>query len=88
MFQGYTSNLRPTQPPTQWVPGAFSSGVKQQGRQADHLPISSAKVKKGGAIPPLPHMSSRHSASLIKHRNTFTLQKIFNFKYSEASAYM
>jgi hypothetical protein len=29
-----------------WVPGALSSGVKQQGREADHSPPISAKVKK------------------------------------------
>jgi hypothetical protein len=49
-------------PPIQWVPGALSPGVKRQGREADHSPLPSAEVKKGGAIPPLPHMSSRHSA--------------------------
>jgi hypothetical protein len=29
-------------------------GVKRQGRETDHSPPSSAEVKKGGAIPPLP----------------------------------
>jgi hypothetical protein len=38
--------LRPTQPPVQWVPGALSLGVKQQGREADHSSPSSAKVKE------------------------------------------
>jgi hypothetical protein len=33
--------MRPTQPPVQWVPG-----VKWLGRGADHLPPSSAEVKK------------------------------------------
>jgi hypothetical protein len=46
----------------QWVPGALSPGVKRQEREADHLPPSSAEVKKGGAIPPLPHISSWRSA--------------------------
>jgi hypothetical protein len=36
----------PTQPPIQWVLGALSPGVKQQGREADHSPPTSAKVKK------------------------------------------
>jgi hypothetical protein len=47
-------NLGLTQPPIQWVPGALSPGVKRPGREADHSPPSSAEVKNGGAIPPLP----------------------------------
>jgi hypothetical protein len=42
--------------------GALSPGIKRSGREADHSPPSSSKVKNGGAIPPLPHMSSWHSA--------------------------
>jgi hypothetical protein len=52
--------------------GAISPGAKRQGREADHLSLSSAEVKKGGAIPPLHH---------IKHRD-FT----FNF-YDELAIY-
>jgi hypothetical protein len=33
--------LGPTQPPIQWVPG-----VKQPGRDVDHLPPTSAEVKE------------------------------------------
>jgi hypothetical protein len=47
--------LGPTQPPIQWVPW-------RQGREPDHLPPSSGEVKKGGAIPPFPHMSSWRAA--------------------------
>jgi hypothetical protein len=36
----------PTQPPIQWVPGAFSPGVKRQEREADHSPPTNAEVKK------------------------------------------
>jgi hypothetical protein len=43
-------DLRPTQPPIQWVPGALSLRVKQPGREADHLPPSSAEVKEGVEI--------------------------------------
>jgi hypothetical protein len=60
-FTACRPTLGPSQPPIQWVLGALSPGVKWQGREADHLPPSSVKVKKGGAIPPLPHMSSWHS---------------------------
>jgi hypothetical protein len=37
-------------------PGALSPGVERPGSEADHSPPSSAEVKKGGAIPPLPHV--------------------------------
>jgi hypothetical protein len=58
-----TPALGPTQPPIQWVPGVKS------GRETGLSPPSSAEVKNGGAIPPLYYMSSRHSASQIKHRD-------------------
>jgi hypothetical protein len=38
-------SLGPTQPPIQCVPEALSLGVKRPGREADHSPPSSAKVK-------------------------------------------
>jgi len=46
--------VRLTQTPTQRVPTAFSLGVRRQGRDADHSPPSSAKVKMRGVIGPLP----------------------------------
>jgi hypothetical protein len=52
--------LGDTQPSIQWVPGALSPRGKRQEREADHS--SSAEVKRGGAIPPLPHISSWYSA--------------------------
>jgi hypothetical protein len=54
--------LGPTQSPIQWVPGALSLHVKQPGREADNSPPSSAEVKNGGAITPLPHTSSWRGA--------------------------
>jgi hypothetical protein len=33
--------LRPTQSPTQWIPGAVSPGVKRLRREADHSPQTS-----------------------------------------------
>jgi hypothetical protein len=35
---------------------AISLGVMRKGREADYSPPPSAEVKKGGAIPPLPHI--------------------------------
>jgi hypothetical protein len=45
------------QPPSQWVPSALSPRVKRPRSEADLSPKSSAEVKNGGAIPPLPHTS-------------------------------
>jgi hypothetical protein len=57
----------------QWVPGAVSPRVKRQGRDADHSPLTSAEIKKGGAIPLLPRTSSWR-AYLIKFQVfTFTI---------------
>jgi hypothetical protein len=52
--------------------GTIYPGFKWLGRGADYSPPSSAEVKNGGALPPLPHMSSWHSTYLIKHRDQFT----------------
>jgi hypothetical protein len=45
-----STSLRPAlesiQPPTQWVTGAFSLGVKRPGSEANHLTPTSAEVKK------------------------------------------
>jgi hypothetical protein len=35
----------PPQPPIQWVPGSLSLRVKRPGREADHSPPTSVKVK-------------------------------------------
>jgi hypothetical protein len=50
--------LAPTQPHIQWVPGVVFQREKWQGHEAGHSPPTSANVKNGGAIPPLPHASS------------------------------
>jgi hypothetical protein len=49
--------LGPTQPSIQRM-----QGVKRQGREADHSPPAGAEVWNAAAMPPLPHMSSWHSA--------------------------
>jgi hypothetical protein len=46
--------LGPANPPVQWVPGDVSTGVKRQGREADHSLSSGVEVKKGGVAPPHP----------------------------------
>jgi hypothetical protein len=51
-------DLESTQPPTHWVPGALYPEVKQQRREADRSPTTSAELKNDGAIPTLPHTSS------------------------------
>jgi hypothetical protein len=40
------TSLGPTQPPIQWVPGAFTLGLKRPEREADHSPPSNAEVKE------------------------------------------
>jgi hypothetical protein len=51
--------------------GCFPGG-KQPGREADHSPPTSAQVKKTWIYTSTPHMSSRHSAPLVEHRDNFT----------------
>jgi hypothetical protein len=63
--------LGPTQPPIQWVPGVLSLGVKRPGREADHLPPSSAEVKNAWTIPPLLQYVFM-AWCLVKHRDNFT----------------
>jgi hypothetical protein len=43
------------------VLGVLFPFVKQQGREADHSPLTDAKVKKSGAIALLPNVSSWHN---------------------------
>jgi hypothetical protein len=51
----------------------LSPGVNHGEPEADNCPPSSAEVKNGGDIPPLPHTFSCLDARLIKHRNKFTV---------------
>jgi hypothetical protein len=46
LFTSSRPALGSTQLPIQWVPGFFFSGLKRQGREADHSPPASAEVKK------------------------------------------
>jgi hypothetical protein len=46
----FSASSRPalgsTQPPTQWVPGTLSPGVKRPGNEADHSSPASVKVRE------------------------------------------
>jgi hypothetical protein len=53
LLHSVQTDLGPTHLAIQWVPRSISPGVKRQG----HKTPSTAEVKKGGAIPPLPHIS-------------------------------
>jgi hypothetical protein len=53
-FISSPSRLVPTQPPIQWVPEALSLEVKQPGREAGHLPPSTAAVKNAWIYTRLP----------------------------------
>jgi hypothetical protein len=45
LLRAFSPALRANQPPIQCVPGYLTPRVKLQGREADHLPPSSAAVK-------------------------------------------
>jgi hypothetical protein len=56
-----------------------SIGVKQYGCDADHSPLSNAKIKKCGTIPPLPSMFSWDSAELFNHNGSLTVYSLIRF---------
>jgi hypothetical protein len=53
-------------------------GIKRPVHEANHSLPSSSAVKNGGAIPLLPHMSSWHSALLIRENCTYVLLPVTN----------
>jgi hypothetical protein len=66
--------LRPTQPPIQWVPGAFSLEVKRPGLEGDHSHPSSVEVKNAWSYtttPPYIFMAWY----FVKHRDNFTFNR-------------
>jgi hypothetical protein len=63
------TDSRSTQPPIKSVADSLSRLVERRGYEADQ---SSGEVEIGGAIPPLPHVSSWHRALIMKHREDFT----------------
>jgi hypothetical protein len=64
--------LGPTQPPIQWVSGILSLGIKRLGREADHSPPSTAKVKEWVEL----YLHSLNTppwrGAQLKHRDNFT----------------
>jgi hypothetical protein len=63
--------MEPTQPPTQWVSGTLSLGVKRPGSEADHSPPPSAEVKECVKL----YLHSQYAFTawcLVKHRDNFT----------------
>jgi hypothetical protein len=73
----FSTAVRPalgsTKPSIQQVPG-----FKGPGPEAEHSSPPRAKVRNGGAIPPLRYMSSWHNAYLIQHGQVyiFTVYKL------------
>jgi hypothetical protein len=64
--------LGPTQPPIQWVPGALSLGVKRPGREAGHIPPSSAEVKNAWSYTSNSPIRLHGVVLKLKHRDNFT----------------
>jgi hypothetical protein len=62
--------LGPTQPPIQWILEALSLGVKWPGRDADHSPLSSAKVKNAWSYKSTPQYVFM-ACCLVKHKDNF-----------------
>jgi hypothetical protein len=67
--------LGPTESPNQRVPGALSTGVQQQRREADHSPPSSVEVKNAWRYTAIPQYVFM-AWCLVKHRD------IFNFTFT------
>jgi hypothetical protein len=67
-------STKPRSPYNRWIPGVLSPEVKLSGREADCSTSSSAWVKNGGAISPLPHAFSWSNAQLMKHSDNIVLQ--------------
>jgi hypothetical protein len=66
------SRRGPTQPPIQWVPGIIPPYIKRPGREADHSPPSSAKIKNAWSYTSTPQYASLAWCSVNKkHRDNF-----------------
>jgi hypothetical protein len=78
------TDLGPTQPPIQWLPGALSLGVKRAGREADHSPPSSAEVKEWVELYSTPQYAFM-AWCLVKHRDNFTFTFAFTWSIAPRS---
>jgi hypothetical protein len=68
-------------PPIQWVPGNLSLGVKRPGREADHTPPSSAKVKECVELHLHPQYAFMAWSSVKKSTGTNFTFFTFNFLF-------
>jgi hypothetical protein len=60
-----------TQPPIKWIQEALSPGVKRPGREAEHLPVSSAEVKKTWIYTSIP-LYAFMAYCLLRYSDNFT----------------
>jgi hypothetical protein len=79
-FQTITS-MGSTQPPSQWIPGALSPGVKRLGREADHPPPS-AEVNNAWSCTSTPPFWLHLVWCLVKHKENFTFYTILEKDHS------
>jgi hypothetical protein len=66
--------LGPTQCLIEWVPGTLTPAVKRPGREADHLPPSSAEVKNAWSSTSTPQYVFM-AWCLVKHWDKFTFTR-------------
>jgi hypothetical protein len=96
-FISSRSALGPTPSLIQWVLWVLSTGVKRQGREADHSPPTSAEVKKTWIYKStLPYIFMAYC--LVKHRDNFTfilllalrceINSLQNYKITQSVCYM
>ena len=61
--------MGPTHSPVQWLPEAVLLVIRRPGHEANHLPISSAKVKNTWSCAPLflicPHEMNKDRSTLL-----------------------
>jgi hypothetical protein len=58
--------------------GVISSGVKLEGREANHSPPSSAEVKKSGSVLTVPHMPLYGAQGILLLKELCRQHKIYS----------